>query len=154
MNKEEITKELDKFEIQYDKDANKPALEELLNTQLALRAGGDDPPENVKEEDDLLEIDQPVMSDEERSERLASAQIHLAENETALEDLQTRLLNVRKEIATLLPKTTQATLAQCVSGLHDSVKADIAVKAEVGKLVTRFKKEAEKLLSTDEQSEE
>ena len=153
MNVAEIKTELDKFEISYEGDMNKPGLQALLDTELTKRAGGNS---DLELDDDLLGDDleievEPEMSDDERAERLEAAQAHLAEGEAHRAEFDAGLEAARKDVAKYLPNTKQAKLSDCVNQMQSSVKADSAVQSEMAKLTARFKEEAEQILSGDDE---
>ena len=154
MTKDEIMKELDKFEIPYETDANKPRLQELLDAELARRAAGEDgadvdedPPEAPDEPDAVV----PEKSEEDRVADLEAAQEELAEAVAAGAKAAEAEEAARKRVAENLPKQTQASLADCVNMMQAGVRRDSAVKAEMSKLAGRFQDEAKKILDGDEE---
>lgn len=150
MTKDDIMKELDKFEIPYETDANKPVLQKLLDDELAKRASGDDSEPEDPVEAEPVDADEPELSDEARVAALEEAQAYLSDAEQAQSDVQARVAKARRAVAALTPKPRQASLAQCVAGLHESVKRDLAVADEVKRVTARNLAEAEAILDTDE----
>ena len=151
MIKEDITKELDKFEIPYEAGAGKAALQSLLDAELAKRASGaEDYSASDADVDDLLDIAEaePAMSEEDKAKLLPAAEANLAAGVKALAAATAKVEQARTEAARLLPSKRQLGLAECVAGFQKGVRSDIAVKAEMEVLTKRFQTEAAEILDT------
>lgn len=149
MTREEIMKQLDKFEIAYESDANKPVLQKLLDDELARRAEGvDDNPLDTSADEPEVDEPEPEISEDERAKRYAAAAEALAKATAAKEAAHADAVAASADMGKYAGKGNQLSLADANKHFQKRVKHENAVKVQTHALMSRFAQEAEEMLDT------
>lgn len=117
MKKEEIIEELEKLNIDFETDANKPVLKALLD-DARLDAVTDDPEEGDPEET------------EEIANNLSHARTVLSDGPGMIQKVKDDMVKAAGYVSKHSPGMKQASLSSCISQFHDSVRADMRAKAK------------------------